>query len=111
MNIFGMGPLELLVIALIAFILLGPQRMVDAARLLGKTTKEVRRMTDELPKIVLEEEQGQSANESSTRSEQDTREESGEPDEGEVAADGPVAHRSARGRSAGGNERTKNQDS
>ena len=52
-----MGPLEVLVIALIAFILLGPQRMVDAARLMGKATKEVRRMTDELPKIVLDEEQ------------------------------------------------------
>ena len=41
MNILGMGPLEVLVIALIAFILLGPQRMVDAARLMGKATKEV----------------------------------------------------------------------
>ena len=68
MNFLGMGPLEVLVIALIAFILLGPQRMVDAARLLGKTTKEVRRMTDELPKIVLDEEQGQSSQASSTRS-------------------------------------------
>ena len=53
-----MGALEILVIALVAFILLGPQKMIDAARLLGKATKEVRRMTDELPKIVLDEEQG-----------------------------------------------------
>ena len=98
MNIFGMGPLEILVIALIAFILLGPQRMVDAARLLGKTTKEVRRMTDELPKIVLDEEQGRPAQASSSRSDQETREESGEPDDEQVAADGPVAFRSTRTR-------------
>ena len=111
MNIFGMGPLEILVIALIAFILLGPQRMVDAARLLGKATKEVRRMTDELPKIVLDEEQGQPTGASSSRSEQDTRDESGEPDEGEAAADGPVAFRSTRGRSDGGKtEHTQGQD-
>lgn len=89
-----MGPLEVLVIALIAFILLGPQRMVDAARLMGKATKEVRRMTDELPKIVLDEEQGHPA--SSTRSDQGTREEVRETDDEQVAADGPVAFRSAK---------------
>ena len=97
-----MGPLEVLVIALIAFILLGPQRMVDAARLLGKTTKEVRRMTDELPKIVLDEEQDPPSGASSTRNDQDTREESAETDEAEVPADGPVAFRSGRDRSDAG---------
>ena len=32
MNILGMGPLEILLIALVAFIFLGPERMSDAAR-------------------------------------------------------------------------------
>ena len=102
MNFLGMGPLEILVIALIAFILLGPQRMVDAARLLGKTTKEVRRMTDELPKIVLDEEQDEPSRASSPRSDQNTREESAETDEAKAVADGPVAFRSGRGRSNAG---------
>ena len=111
MNIFGMGPLEILVIALIAFILLGPQRMVDAARLLGKTTKEVRRLTDELPKIVLDEEQGRPANESSTRSEQDAREKSGEPDDENAVGESPVAFRSADSRSDRGKpEHTQGRD-
>ena len=111
MNFLGMGPLEVLVIALIAFILLGPQRMVDAARLLGKTTKEVRRMTDELPKIMLDEEQGQTARTSSTRSDRETGEESAGTDEAEVAAAGPVAFRSAGSRSDGGKtEHTQGQD-
>ena len=101
-----MGPLEVLVIALIAFILLGPQRMVDAARLMGKATKEVRRMTDELPKIVLDEEQGQSSQASSTRSDRETGEEPAETDEAEVAADGPVAFRSGGGKT----EHTRGQD-
>ena len=111
MNIFGMGPLEILVIALIAFILLGPQRMVDAARLLGKTTKEVRRLTDELPKIVLDEEQGQPSGTSSTRSEQDAREKSGEPDDENAVGESPVAFRSARGRTDGDKtQHTQGQD-
>ncbi|MCY4530337.1 MAG: twin-arginine translocase TatA/TatE family subunit [Chloroflexi bacterium] len=111
MNILGMGPLEVLVIALIAFILLGPQRMVDAARLLGKATKEVRRMTDELPKIVLDEEQDQPPRASSTLNNQDTGEESVETDDAEVAADGPVAFRSGGSRSEGDKtQHTQGQD-
>ena len=49
----GIGPLELLVVLLVAFIFLGPERMVDAARLLGKVAKEVRRLTAELSQIDL----------------------------------------------------------
>lgn len=106
-----MGPLEILVIALIAFILLGPQRMVDAARLIGKATKEVRRMTDELPKIVLDEEQDQPSQASSTRNDQKPREKSTETDETEVAADGPVAFRSARtGTTTDESNHTRGQD-
>ena len=106
-----MGPLEVLVIALVAFILLGPQRMVDAARLMGKATKEVRRMTDELPKIVLDEEQDQPSRASTPRNDQGTREESGQTDEAEVGADGPVAFRSAGSRSdAGTTKHTRGKD-
>lgn len=56
MNIIGMGPLEVLVILLLAFILLGPQKMVDGARLLGRAYREVRRMSADLPAMVLEDE-------------------------------------------------------
>lgn len=103
MNIFGMGPLELLVIALVAFIFLGPKKMVDAARLMGKATREVRRMTDELPKIVLDEEQTQPARASSPRSDQDTGKEADDTQDGEAVTDGPVAFRSGRNRGDAGN--------
>ncbi len=56
MTVLGMGPLEILVILLVAFIFLGPQRMVDVARMMGKATREIRRMTDELPSLIMEEE-------------------------------------------------------
>ena len=44
MSFLGMGPMEILIILLVAFIFLGPERMVDAARTLGKWTGELRRM-------------------------------------------------------------------
>ena len=55
MNFLGMGPLEILVVLLIAFIFLGPQKMVDAARWMGKATREVRRVTDEFNTMVVDE--------------------------------------------------------
>ena len=45
MSFFGIGPIELIIVMLVAFIFLGPERMIDAARLLGRLTREVRRMT------------------------------------------------------------------
>lgn len=44
MSFLGMGMWEILIILLVAFIFLGPERMVDAARTLGKWTGELRRM-------------------------------------------------------------------
>ena len=40
MNVFGVGNLELLWIMLIALVLLGPGRLVDAARAAGKFWRE-----------------------------------------------------------------------
>ena len=39
MNFLGMGSLEVLAILLVAFIFLGPDRMVEAARFLGKMAR------------------------------------------------------------------------
>ena len=51
-----MGTLEIVIILLIAFIFLGPERMVDTARVLGKWVGEIRRMTAELPSLMIDEE-------------------------------------------------------
>ena len=58
MNILGMGTLEILIVLLLAFILLGTGRMVDAARLLGKASREIRRMSEELPRLTQDEAEG-----------------------------------------------------
>ena len=56
MNLFGIGTLEILLILLVAFIILGPERMVDAAKILGKASKEVRKLSAGLRGISLYEE-------------------------------------------------------
>ena len=57
MSFLGMGPLEILLILMVGFIVMGPDRMFDAARLLGKATREARKMAEDLPRLGLEDEQ------------------------------------------------------
>lgn len=82
MSFLGMGPLEILIVLLIAFIFLGPERLVDAARVLGKWTGEARRLASELPRLDMEEDDKQLSNPPAAQR-------SGGPDS---QTDAPVAH-------------------
>ncbi len=68
MSFLGMGPMEVLIVLLVAFIFLGPERMVDAARMLGKATRELRRMAAELPRLDLDQDDLISSGPQSARS-------------------------------------------
>ena len=57
MDFLGMGSLEIVVILLVAFIFLGPERMIGVAKALGKLMAEMRRMTADLPSLVIDEEE------------------------------------------------------
>jgi Sec-independent protein translocase protein TatA len=88
-----MGSVEIVVVLLVAFIVLGPKRMTEAARMLGKATREVRRMTEDLPKMILDEEEPSQVpewrrNVTASTSQQPATDEPGPP------ADGPVAFQS-----------------
>jgi sec-independent protein translocase protein TatB len=48
MNILGMGPAELLLIFIIALIVLGPGKLPQVAKTLGKVIRELRRMSLEV---------------------------------------------------------------
>jgi sec-independent protein translocase protein TatB len=48
MNILGMGPAELLLIFVIALIVLGPDKLPQLARMLGKAMRELKRMSLEV---------------------------------------------------------------
>ncbi len=56
MDFFGIGPIEVLLILLIAYLVLGPARMIDMARSLSSFVQEVRRTTSELPDLLALEE-------------------------------------------------------
>lgn len=75
MSFVGMGPLEIGVILLIAFIILGPEKMVESARWLGKMMREVRKMVNELPDLNLTEDDISPTNRSGERRNNGTAEE------------------------------------
>ena len=54
MSFLGMGFMEILIILIIAFIFLGPERMIDAAKMLGKAVREVRNVASEIPRVVVD---------------------------------------------------------
>jgi Sec-independent protein translocase protein TatA len=53
--VLGMGSLEILIILLVAFIVLGPQKMLEAARYLGDLVGQVRNAARSLPHVDLDE--------------------------------------------------------
>jgi len=59
---FGMGPSELIVVLVIALLVLGPQRLPELARSLGKAIGEFKRATSDIQseldnaRVMLEEE-------------------------------------------------------
>lgn len=56
MNFLGIDPLEVLIILLIAYLVLGPTRMLEIARSLGKFIQEVRSTAREIPDLLALEE-------------------------------------------------------
>lgn len=52
---FGIGMSELLIILGLALILIGPKKLPELARLLGKTLGDLRKATDDLKETIAEE--------------------------------------------------------
>ncbi len=48
MEVFGIGPLEIALVVLIAFIVLGPDRIPEVMRQLGKWTRQMREMVNNI---------------------------------------------------------------
>ena len=52
MNIGGVGSIEIIMILVIGLIVLGPNRLVDTARTLGKTLRSLQKVASELPNLM-----------------------------------------------------------
>lgn len=52
MNFLNVGPWELTVILIIAILLIGPQRMIELARAIGRVTSQLRRMSNEFTATI-----------------------------------------------------------
>ena len=56
MDFFGIGFVELIFILLVALLVLGPNKMVDTARTLGKYIRELQRAASDIPRLLSVEE-------------------------------------------------------
>ena len=57
MNFFGVGGMELLVILLLGFIILGPRQLTSVAKGLGRTISELRNAMNQFTRLVEEDDE------------------------------------------------------
>lgn len=55
MNLFGVGSLEIIIILLVAFLVLGPNQLLGVAKGLGKVMRELRNATGQFTRMLEEE--------------------------------------------------------
>lgn len=72
MNLFGVGSLEIIIILLVAFLVLGPNQLLGVAKGLGKVMRELRNATGQFTRML--EEEGQEEEPSKTRKEEEEKE-------------------------------------
>ena len=68
MNILGMGSFELLIVFLVAFIFLGPSKMIETAKNIGKMLKNAKDIARDMQEIILDEEKSNSTTAQDTTS-------------------------------------------
>ncbi len=73
MNLLGVGSLEIIIILLVAFLVLGPNQLLGVAKGLGKVMRELRNATGQFTRML--EEEGQEEEPSKTRNEEEEKEE------------------------------------
>ena len=72
MNLFGVGTLEVIIILLVAFLVLGPTQLLGMAKGLGKVVRELRNATGQFTRMLEEEGQEEP---SKTRKEEEEKKE------------------------------------
>lgn len=52
MDFFGVGPMEMILVLFVALVFMGPARMMETARSLGKMLRQVRQATQDIPQLL-----------------------------------------------------------
>jgi len=73
LNLFGVGSLEIIIILLVAFLVLGPNQLLGVAKGLGKVMRELRNATGQFTRML--EEEGQEEEPPKTGKEEEEKEE------------------------------------
>jgi len=79
LNLFGVGSLEIIIILLVAFLVLGPNQLLGVAKGLGKVMRELRNATGQFTRMLEEEGQEEP---SKTRKEEEEEEKEKEKKKG-----------------------------
>ena len=58
MDFFGIGPMEILLILIVALIIFGPRKLPEIARVMGRTMRTLRKATFDLTAQVTKEMEG-----------------------------------------------------
>lgn len=85
---FGIGVPELLIILVIALVVIGPQKLPELARSLGKAMNEFKNAADDLQKNIKAESQKQ---ETAAEQQKDSYQANEKPAEAKSSAEQPVA--------------------
>jgi sec-independent protein translocase protein TatB len=91
MDFLGIGPTELVFTVVVALIVLGPAKMLDVTRSLGRIMGEIRRITSDLPNLLSLDEghsEPPSATEARNRTQQTRKDAQGEEETEERSDDG-----------------------
>ncbi len=54
MNFLGVGPMELIIVAVLAYLLLGPKKMGEAGKSVGRILRELRQQREEFTSMLME---------------------------------------------------------
>ena len=54
MNFLGVGPMELIIVAVLAYLLLGPTKMGEVGKSVGRILRELRQQREEFTSMLME---------------------------------------------------------
>jgi sec-independent protein translocase protein TatA len=94
-TMFNIGPMELIVILLVALLIVGPKRLPEVGRSIGKSLRELRRATEEVRYSFESSQDDESQEEAAETGEPGAADDGSSPDGSDPATSDPARPRIA----------------